>query len=90
MDREAKGSGEILRKVFVGGLSYSTTDAGLRQYFEQFGELVDAVVMKFRDTQRSRGFGRYHRVKLESFSEVQIICSKFQSVEDIKSNNVDG
>jgi len=39
IDKEAKGSGEILRKLFVGGLNYATTDAGLRSYFEQFGEV---------------------------------------------------
>ena len=54
-DRDAVG--EAQRKLFIGGLSYSTTDEGLRNYFSQFGELVDCVVMKFRDTKRSRGFG---------------------------------
>jgi RNA recognition motif-containing protein len=45
----------------VGGLNYATTDEGLKKYFERFGEVVDSVVMKFRDTKRSRGFGRYRR-----------------------------
>ena len=45
------------RKLFVGGLDYETTDNELRDYFEQFGELTDYVVMKFPDTKRSRGFG---------------------------------
>ena len=45
------------RKLFVGGLDYETTDAVLREYFEQYGELTDWVVMKFPDTKRSRGFG---------------------------------
>ena len=45
------------RKLFVGGLDYETTDNELRDYFEQFGELTDYVVMRFPDTKRSRGFG---------------------------------
>jgi RNA recognition motif-containing protein len=44
--------------VFVGGLNYTTTDDGLRAYFEQFGEVVDCVVMKNKDSDRSRGFGK--------------------------------
>uniref|UniRef100_A0A0K2TCT3 Heterogeneous nuclear ribonucleoprotein A3 [Bos mutus] n=1 Tax=Lepeophtheirus salmonis TaxID=72036 RepID=A0A0K2TCT3_LEPSM len=48
---------EVMRKLFIGGLDYSTDDETLKAFFEQFGELVDCVVMKFRDTKRSRGFG---------------------------------
>jgi len=50
--------GEVLRKIFIGGLNYSTTDEGLKSYFEQFGEVVDCIVMKYKDTDRSRGFGK--------------------------------
>jgi len=48
---------EQFRKLFIGGLSYSTTDDSLREYFSKFGELVDCVVMKDAGTKRSRGFG---------------------------------
>jgi RNA recognition motif-containing protein len=48
---------EQFRKLFIGGLSLSTTEERLRSYFEQWGELVDAVVMKDRQSNRSRGFG---------------------------------
>lgn len=43
---------EQFRKLFVGGLSYSTTDESLREYFSRFGELVDCVVMKDPATKR--------------------------------------
>jgi len=33
------------------------TDAEFRAHFEQFGEIVEAMVMFDRQTQRSRGFG---------------------------------
>jgi len=44
-------------KLFVGGLSWDTDDAGLRSAFEEFGEVTDAKVITDRDTGRSRGFG---------------------------------
>lgn len=45
------------KKLFVGGLSWGTDDQGLRQAFEQYGEVTDAKVITDRDTGRSRGFG---------------------------------
>lgn len=44
-------------KLFVGGLSWETSDAKLRQYFEAYGEVIEAPVMKDKTTTRSRGFG---------------------------------
>ncbi|XP_055044028.2 heterogeneous nuclear ribonucleoprotein A1b isoform X2 [Misgurnus anguillicaudatus] len=48
---------EQLRKLFIGGLSFETTDDSLRAHFEQWGTLTDCVVMKDPNTKRSRGFG---------------------------------
>ena len=45
------------KKLFVGGLSWGTTDEGLHQAFERFGEIVEAKVITDRETGRSRGFG---------------------------------
>ncbi|CBY32617.1 unnamed protein product [Oikopleura dioica] len=44
-------------KMFVGGLSRSTTTESLRTYFESFGALRDASVKIDTMTQQSRGFG---------------------------------
>lgn len=44
-------------KVFVGGLAWATSDASLRERFSEFGSVTDAVVIKDRETGRSRGFG---------------------------------
>jgi RNA recognition motif-containing protein len=44
-------------KVFVGGLSWGTSDEGLLAAFEKFGSVVEAKVIFDRDTGRSRGFG---------------------------------
>ena len=45
------------KKLFVGGISWGTSDDDLRTLFSQFGEVVDAKVILDRDTGRSRGFG---------------------------------
>ncbi len=45
------------KKLFVGGLSWDTTDDGLRQAFASHGEITEAKVITDRDTGRSRGFG---------------------------------
>uniref|UniRef100_A0A914ZSU9 RRM domain-containing protein n=1 Tax=Parascaris univalens TaxID=6257 RepID=A0A914ZSU9_PARUN len=44
-------------KIFVGGLPYHTSDKTLHEYFEQFGEIEEAVVITDRQTQKSRGYG---------------------------------
>uniref|UniRef100_A0A668RPZ3 RRM domain-containing protein n=1 Tax=Oreochromis aureus TaxID=47969 RepID=A0A668RPZ3_OREAU len=48
---------EQLRKLFIGGLSFETTDESLRAHFEQWGTLTDCVVMRDPNSKRSRGFG---------------------------------
>ncbi|GMH12016.1 hypothetical protein Nepgr_013857 [Nepenthes gracilis] len=45
------------RKIFVGGLASSVTESDFKNYFEQFGTIIDVVVMYDHNTQRPRGFG---------------------------------
>ena len=44
-------------KLFVGGLSYSTSNERLREVFAESGEVQSATVVTDRETGRSRGFG---------------------------------
>ncbi|VAI84308.1 unnamed protein product [Triticum turgidum subsp. durum] len=44
-------------KVFVGGLAWETPSEGLRQHFEQYGDILEAVVITDRLTSRSKGYG---------------------------------
>jgi RNA recognition motif-containing protein len=44
-------------KLFVGGLPFSTSDDELAQIFGAHGAIASAVVVKDRDTGRSKGFG---------------------------------
>lgn len=43
-------------KLYVGGITWGTTDEMLAEAFAQAGEVVSAQVMKDRETGRSRGF----------------------------------
>ena len=43
--------------IYVGNLSFDTTDSGLRAAFEAHGEVSSAQVITDRDTGRSKGFG---------------------------------
>ena len=44
-------------KLFIGGISWDTNEERLKDYFQSFGEVVEAVIMKDRTTGRARGFG---------------------------------
>jgi len=44
-------------KIYVGNLSYSTTEDGIRSAFSQFGTVDSVDVIVDRNTGRSRGFG---------------------------------
>ena len=44
-------------KLFVGGLPFSTTDDELQAAFAAHGTVTSAVVVKDRDSGRSKGFG---------------------------------
>ncbi|KUJ15728.1 RNA-binding domain-containing protein [Mollisia scopiformis] len=44
-------------KMFIGGLNWETTDQSLKEYFSQFGEVLECTVMRDGASGRSRGFG---------------------------------
>jgi cold-inducible RNA-binding protein len=45
------------KKMFVGNLSFATTESDLREAFEQFGTVESVAIINDRDTGRSKGFG---------------------------------
>jgi len=45
------------KKLYVGNLLYETTDEDLKVHFGTVGTVISAVVIKFRDTGKSKGFG---------------------------------
>ena len=68
-------------RLYVGNLSYSTTDGELRDAFAAFGEVVNATVVLDRMTGKSRGFGF---VEMASDAEAQA------ATEGMNGANVDG
>ncbi|CAN0432718.1 unnamed protein product [Rangifer tarandus platyrhynchus] len=52
-----KKEAEQIRKLFIGGLSFQTTEESLGKYYQQWGELTDCVVLRDLASQRSRGCG---------------------------------
>ena len=58
----------MAKKLYVGSLSYSTTNDGLQQAFAQAGTVVSATVIMDKMTNRSKGFGF---VEMSSDEEAQ-------------------
>jgi RNA recognition motif-containing protein len=63
----------VATKLFVGGLSYSTTSESLREYFAQCGAVESATVITDRATGQSRGFGF---VEMANEADAQSAISK--------------
>jgi RNA-binding protein Musashi len=44
-------------KLFIGGISWETTEEKLKEYFDNYGDVLQTVVMREKTTGRPRGFG---------------------------------
>lgn len=44
-------------KLFVGGIPWDTTEEKLKEYFNQYGDVTQTVIMRDKTTGRPRGFG---------------------------------
>lgn len=66
------------RKLYVGGLSYSTTEQALRDLFSQAGNVDTAAIIMDRDTGRSKGFGF---VEMANDQEAQSAIQKFNGTQ---------
>jgi len=71
----------MAQKLFVGSLSWNTTDDTLQQFFAQAGNVVSAKVITDRETGRSRGFGF---VEMGSEEEAQ------KAVQELNDKELDG
>ena len=49
--------GALVKNIFVGNLSFNTSEDELRQLFETYGQVERVSILTDRDTGRSRGFG---------------------------------
>jgi cold-inducible RNA-binding protein len=68
-------------KLFVGGLSYSTSTESLRDAFAAVGSVESATIVTDRDTGRSRGFG---------FVEMATPEDADQAVNRLNGSSLDG
>lgn len=68
-------------KLFVGSLSFSTTDDALKTAFEEYGTVDSAVIINDRETGRSRGFG---------FVEMADDDAAKKAIEGLNDKELDG
>ncbi|KAF8447080.1 hypothetical protein BDZ91DRAFT_669871 [Kalaharituber pfeilii] len=68
---------EKTSKIFVGGVSQEATESDFREYFTQFGRVLDATLMMDKDTGRPRGFG-FVTFDSESAVENALNCSNLE------------
>jgi RNA recognition motif-containing protein len=61
-------------KLYVGNLSYSTTEEELRNLFMQAGTVTSVAMIKDRETQRPKGFAF---VEMSNQAEAQKAIEKF-------------
>ncbi len=71
----------MARKLYVGGLSFDTTDEGLREFFEQVGNVDSASVVADRFTGRSKGFG---------FVEMATAAEARTAIQELNGKSLDG
>ncbi|HYD00281.1 MAG TPA: RNA-binding protein [Phycisphaerales bacterium] len=55
-----------MTKLYVGNLSFNTSESELREMFTQYGEVSSASLVMDRETGRPRGFGFVEMVSAES------------------------
>ena len=66
------------KKLYIGGLPYSTTDQALQTLFSEVGSVTSARVITDRETGRSKGFGF---VEMSSDSEATAAIERFNGTE---------
>lgn len=69
------------KKLYVGNLSYSTTDASLEQTFAPYGTVESAKVIMDRDSGRSKGFG---------FVEMSSDQEAVKAIQSMNGQEIDG
>lgn len=63
---EEQHSGPVNTQLYIGNIPYRTTDADLLDFFQQYGDIEAARVIKDRRTGRSKGFAFVTFVDLKS------------------------
>jgi len=67
--------------LYVGNLSFDTDEAGLRQFFNDYGPISSARIITDRESGRSRGFG---------FVELDDAAAALKAVTELNGSELDG
>lgn len=68
-------------RIYVGNLPYTTQDEDLNEAFSAFGEVESTIVIRDRETGRSRGFG---------FVEMSDGSAATAAIESLNGKNFQG
>ena len=67
-----------MKKLFVGGLNFKTTEQTLAEAFSKAGTVLSATIIMDRMTQRSKGFGF---VEMENDNEAEAAIQMYNNQE---------
>jgi RNA recognition motif-containing protein len=70
-----------VKKIYVGNLSFDTSDHDLNALFAEHGAVSSATIITDRETNRSRGFG---------FVEMENDAEAMQAIQAINDREIDG
>ena len=68
----------MAKKIYVGNLSFQTTDADLNDMFSEIGQVESVQIITDRDTGRSKGFGF---VEMASDAQAQSAIEKLNGAD---------
>ncbi len=68
-------------RIYVGNLSYQTTEAELRQAFESYGQIESVVILMDKFTGQSRGFG---------FVEMPVKAEAVNAINNLNDKELNG
>jgi RNA recognition motif-containing protein len=76
-----KGKNSMATKIFVGKLSFDTTEQGLTDLFTAYGQVSSVAIINDRETGKSRGFGF---VEMPELKEAQ------KAIKELDGKELDG
>jgi RNA recognition motif-containing protein len=71
----------MAKNIYVGNMSYDTTQDRLRELFEAYGEVTSVNIITDRDTGRPRGF---------AFVEMATDEAAAEAISALNGQNIDG
>jgi RNA recognition motif-containing protein len=78
-----------LKKIYVGNLPFTTTDADLRALFASHGEVSSASVVMDRESGRSRGFGFVEMPTADADSAIAVLDGRELGGRSLRVNEAE-